>query len=67
MEFKFFCGVLTAVLLGNGLSVLWAYALFRGDAMMRRGTPEKELPWWVFVGGALPPLIGAACFKYAVY
>lgn len=60
-------GILAAVLLGNGLSVLFFYALFWADAQHKRGVPETGFPWWVYVGGTLPPIIGAICAKVALY
>ena len=66
MTIDFFSGVLAAVLIGNGLRVLWAYSIFRGDAMMRRGTPESQLPLWIFVGAAIPPLVGFFCLYSAL-
>ena len=67
MDFELFLGVLSAVLIGNGLAVVFFYALFWADAARKRGVPEDRLPWWVYVGGTLPPIIAAIAAKVAIY
>ena len=67
MQFDFFMGVLAAVLIGNGLSVLFFYAIFWGDKQIRNGADETKLPLWFYIGGTLPPLIAAMCVYISLY
>lgn len=67
MEFELFLGVLAAVLLGNGLTAVYLYALFWGDAQKRRGVPEERFPRWWFAGAGIPPVIGAVAAYVALY
>ena len=56
MQIGVFFGVLGACLLSNGLSVVFFYALFWGDAQKRRGVPEERFPLWWFLAASIPPL-----------
>ncbi len=67
MEFDLFAGVLAAVLIGNGLSVAFFYAIFWGDAQIKRGKKETELPAWFYFAGTIPPIIGAVAAYVALY
>ena len=67
MPLEQFLGVLAAVILGNGLSVAFFFAIFWGDAQIKRGASETNLPWWFYVGGTLPPIIGAVAAYVALY
>ena len=67
MEFQVFVGVLAAVLIGNGLSVCFFYALIWGDAQKRRGRDEADFPLWWFAAGLIPPLVGGVSAYVALY
>lgn len=67
MELGVFLGTLGAVLIGNGLTVGWAYAIFWGDAQTRRGKDESTFPLWFFVGAIVPPVTASACVWVALY
>jgi hypothetical protein len=61
--FDFFLGALAAVLIGNGLTIAFVYALIWGEAQNKRGVDESKFPLWWFVGASAGPLIGAvACY-----
>ena len=67
MDFDHFLGILAAVMFGNGLSVIYLYALFWADVQIRRGKKETELPAWVYIAGTVPPLIASAAAYAAFY
>ena len=67
LQLDFFMGVLAAVLLGNGLAVVFFYAIFWGDKQIRNGADETKLPLWFYFGGTVPPLIGAVGVYYSLY
>lgn len=67
MDFELFLGFLAAVLLGNGLTVVYLYALFWGDAQKRRGRSEESFPMWWLAGAGIPPIVGAVAAYVALY
>jgi len=67
LSFDWFLGTLAAVLLGNGLTAIYLYALFWGDAQKRRGMQESQFPRWWFAGAGIPPIIGAVAAYVALY
>ena len=61
-------GIVAAVMIGGGLVAVFLYALFWGDAQIRRGLlTEERLPLWWFAGAGIPPAIGALCYWVALY
>lgn len=68
MDIQLFAGTVAAVLIGGGLLAVFLYALFWGDAQIRRGKlTESDLPFWWFLGAGIPPIIGALCAYAAFY
>ena len=64
---EWFYGTMAAVMIGNGLTAVFLYALFWGDAQIRRGKDERDLPLWWFFGAGVPPIIAAVCVWVALY
>lgn len=67
MDFEYWLGVLAAVIIGNGLTAVYLYALFWGDTQKRRGMAEESFPAWWFAGAIIPPAIGAVAAYVAFY
>ena len=59
MGFDFYVGVLAAVLMGNGLTIAFVYAMFWGEAQRRKGVPEAQFPFWWILGAGAAPVIAA--------
>jgi hypothetical protein len=62
-----FWGVLGAVLLGNGLTIAYVYALQAMSKLQREGRDLGETPFLIIVAGAAGPLIAAACMYVTFY
>lgn len=56
MTFLQFHQTVAAVFLGAIMAAFFLKAVFGGERLEREGVPQNRLPWWVYVGGALPPL-----------
>lgn len=54
MDWIFFLQVVTAVLLGNGLSVLFFYVCWRITRQERETGTHEGLPPWVYFAGLVP-------------
>lgn len=68
MAIEQFMAVLAAVMIGGGLLAVFLYALFWGDAQIRRGIlTEDRLPFWWFLAAGVPPVIAAICVYVALY
>ena len=63
MDWIFFAQTATAVMLGNGLSFLFAYAAWRVTREEKRTGGTENVPGWVFFAGAAPFLLGI----FAIY
>jgi hypothetical protein len=62
-----FWGVLGAVILGNGLTIAYVYALWRMTLLQKQGKDLGDTPFLVIVAGLAAPLIGAASMYYTFY
>lgn len=66
MPGEMFAAVVAAVFFGNFLTLFCIYAYWRIDQEEKAGRPIKNLPGWVFVVGAAPPLFCAAIIYFIV-
>ena len=66
MSFEVFVGTIGAVIAGNGLSLLYVYALWRGSREEKLHGDMRNLPTSVLLAGLAGPLIGGLGILYAV-
>lgn len=66
MEADLFVGTLGAVILGNALTLIYVYALWRASKHERERGSLDGLPFYVLFAGILGPVIGGVSILYAV-
>lgn len=66
MEFSAFWATVGAVIFGNGVSLLFVYALWSGSQSEKRYGDMSRVPLSVLLCGMLAPLIGGISIFFAV-
>ena len=61
MPFEMFWAGVGAAVVGNVLTFLFFYAMWRATKEEQAGRPVEKLPFWVIMCGIVPPLFAAWC------
>ena len=66
MPFDYFMATIGAVAIGNFLTLVYMYFIWRGMRSERQGIPAHYLPMWVSFGAAGAMILIAVCLKFGL-